>query len=390
MDDISATISKPRPLPLQFGEFCDILGGQTWLQFIYNLKSNHQQYRVKIVSKYKPSLTGKNRFLCSGDLLERQALEIFYIKLSLISRITVIVRDAHKLLNAPLLTLTASSIRIALPSAKTLAPSLWNYELAFEKFDPQSTSPFVNPHAYDEDYENKPQHDFYCIGMLIARALLVNYNQTMDVVKTRLDETANLLSEIYIANCTELDPEKLKSKLLQVLDSFLNDNFFQQCNVIFRPNYYNKDLIDPHLWRTVIYNCFRLITNIPGFSYYAYQDSIENTHWDIAEDLNLEISDIEHQAKRNLLSESLNPSTDLYELATELTRHDNWQAMYFDNENSLNNEPLKEELIDLNIFDFEDDLTYEQTLQVSPTDHGRNFNSESSAALEFVENIADD
>lgn len=401
MDQIKATVSKPSPLPLQFDEFCDILGGQSWLQFIYNLKNNKQQNRVKSVSTLKQALTGKHRFLCSGDLLDRQPLEIFYIKLSTIVRTTLVMKDAHQLLKSPLLNICSHSIRIGVHSTQSLAPSLWNYRLVYDRSEISDYPIVVDPNVSDSDKAKSPQHDFYCLGMLIARALLVNHTQNMTSVKTKLDQLANSITDIYTVNKLGLDQNNLQRKLLQIVDSFLDDPIFQQCNVVYKPRYYNQEIIKPPLWRGILNITFRLITRIPGFSFYSAESKNSADIWDISQDILDQLSDAEHQAKRVLLTEPLNPSGDLQQIVADLTSDDNWTDNYFDADNTLisnadiantevNKHNGKNEMIEIDIFSLEEDLSNGKTRNIKSYKKQRLPDNDNSIPLEYFDSMIED
>jgi len=393
MDEINSTISKPTSLPLQVDEFFDILGGQSWLQFIYNLKHNDQQHRIESVSKLKSALTGKNRFFCSGDLLDRQALEIFFIKLSALVRTTQVIKDAHQLLSSPLQNISHYSMRIGMQSAQSLAPSLWNYRIVYERSERHDSPLFNDPNNPDNSNSGSPHHDFYCLGMLIFRALLVNRTQPIDDVKLILDHLSKTITEIYKANKHSVDQDNLHSKLIQVLDSFLNEDTFKQCNLVYKPHYYTKDLIDPALWRGTLSIAFRLITRIPHFSFFSDSSHETCDVWEISQDVFSQLSEAEHQAKRNLLTESINSSTDVNTLISELTEHDNWQAEYFDSNNTLKKSTSSEhnnDMIEIDIFGLEEDLAPGVMLKANTSKNRLSSNNDSSQTMEFFDNILEE
>lgn len=326
MDQLNYTLSKPALLPVQYDEYCDIVGGQTWEEYSAQLSNSDHDQRLPSLKRLKQTLFGENNLLNNNYHPQRLILERFYIKTSLVIKLCQIVKDSHLLLNAPIGILNPETVRLNVTPFNTLAPNLWNYQMALcgqvnNNTDQRQEYSYSNA----QEEEPNPLFDLYTIGIMLFRTLLVNDDQRFDSVKISVDTICDHLYSIEKNYRAAGSNDGLLEALVEYLDVELTKPIFQQNNISFKPDKSNSDLYDTFVWKSILATGFRLITNISEFSYYN-KEAEQKVQWGAIEHVLNDLSSYQKQIKSALFIEPLNTCKDVNELLTELTHDSNWSA----------------------------------------------------------------
>lgn len=326
MDELKATLSKPPLLPIQFDEFCDILGGQSWQEFITQISNSQQRNRIKSLSKLKPFMLGNNHYLYSEKNHYRFALEKLYLKLAVVSQLCRLVRNNHRLLQKIIGVINPRTVRIALVSGNTLVPAYWNYKIAFGDIDESQFLKERRVDAYTRPWETKiandPRVDLYSLGMMLFRAILANCDEEFHKIQPVILQIVNILHVEFPANSSAAIERNLLSRLNQIL----SDDILLPIRKSIAANSDFKKFINETNWMKILIIGVRLVTQIPGFSYGELSHYQDENNWNVAEEVFNDIEKVANEIKQSMLIEPIEMNADLAAIVSKLVADTTWIA----------------------------------------------------------------
>lgn len=325
MDHLTATMSKPGLLPIQFDEFCNILGGQTWARYAAGLMQQGQEQRLKALAHLKPLLFGPNSLLGTVNYPERLALERLYIKVSLITKLCQAIKDSHDLLKKPIGNIQPRTVRINVSPVRSLAPSLWTYHMELGGLGEIKPDRVYSPMYGDElRPDTNPRQDFYSLGMMLFSALLINKAQGVEVIDGAIRKITTKLRQSLQDRSETVKIGQFSDSLSELLEIELAKPEFDQRNVCYIPDHANLVSKECSVWKHLLITGLRLVTAIPGFSYYSSGSSLENSEWKLVDAVLADLNTYEQRIKAAFLYEPLHTDRDLKELMVELINDPEW------------------------------------------------------------------
>ncbi|MEW6486351.1 MAG: hypothetical protein AB1578_00355 [Thermodesulfobacteriota bacterium] len=120
-------------LPLTYGEFCDLLGGQSWEALRSGLAERRAFDRLAALPEAPVGDAGNGtagrRLFLSGEATGRRALEALALKLSAFRELCRGVHAVHRVLGRPHLDLGPDGAWVGLGACGPYAPAYWSFEL---------------------------------------------------------------------------------------------------------------------------------------------------------------------------------------------------------------------------------------------------------------------
>jgi hypothetical protein len=256
-------------IPLQFDEYCDLAAGMEWQAFLESLLIAGPKERLQLIEQQEKEqpLIGSSS-IYKNDPQGRFGLEVFLLKLSVVSELCHAMHAWHQILHGPLQNLNPRTVRVEIFRNHMLVPWLWNFSFEILESahsvsnDESRDARFISPTATRE--AAAIADDFFSLGMMLFRALLVNHEQDMDVINRRCSEVA---AQLHQAG-TRSEQAQSGQRLIDLLNNIFQDRTFQPGNVFYNPDGPAAAVIKPALWNEALLLGFRLITRIPAFSYF--------------------------------------------------------------------------------------------------------------------------
>lgn len=126
-------------LPLTYGEFCDLLGGQSWEALRSGLAERRAFDRLAALPKAPAGAAGSGaagrRLFLAGEASGRRALERLLLKLSAFRELCRGVHAVHRVLGRPHLGLGPDGAWVGLGAGGPYAPAYWSFELRLGGMD---------------------------------------------------------------------------------------------------------------------------------------------------------------------------------------------------------------------------------------------------------------
>lgn len=323
-------------LPLRYDEYCDLVGGLEWSLFLNSLTEIGQQERRSELEKLDRSLASIRDFVYKQDRQNRYGLEVLLLKLSVFTTLCREVQDIQRIGRLPLLNINPNSVRVGFSEGNHLVPRLWNYRLAITEAENNGvieTLPTSSPNrpaltlymypGIAEGEVHGAEADLYSLGMMLLRSLLVNTQQNETGVLGYCHQIWGKLHQFSVAGAS---PETTK-QIYDLLQQLFQEPVLQTKNLFFHPPTYADRAvsINATLWNEALTIGFRLITQVPEFSY--FQTHPQDQHLPIFAGLDDVINDLNalnDKVQHALFIDPPKMDYEIHSLISELLNEKDW------------------------------------------------------------------
>lgn len=283
-------------LPLKFDEYCDLVGGLEWRAFLDSLVRGKDKKRLQVFSAVVCPDISNDDFLYKTDPHGRLGLEVLLVKLCLFAELCRKAQERHDNIEQAAIALDPGKIQIYINGGNVLTPGLWNFSLKLvdiggaaertgksrkavsgekvssAKKDQPEYEPKIEPKIEHgvEQQEVGLEVELHSFGMILFRIMLVNSEQTASGVMRRCNDLAERLRTEKREGAPKQGQkqEQGQEHIAGLLQQMLDDTSLQQNNVFYSPEQGTGTNISNTIWYETLSLGFRLISNIPDFSFF--------------------------------------------------------------------------------------------------------------------------